>query len=69
MWVGLNVLTSVFLRKGYEDNVKAEAEIGVIWPQAKEFWHWQLGQPGPAGSFHFSLGKLIWPPECKSRFL
>lgn len=36
MWVGPNVLTSVFLREGYEDNVETEAEIGVIWPQAKE---------------------------------
>lgn len=63
MWAGLSVLTSVFPRKGHKDNVKAEAEIGVIWPQAKECWHWQLQQPGSAASFHFGLGKLIWLPE------
>ena len=34
--MGPNVLTSGFPRKGHEDNVEAEAEIGAIWPQAKE---------------------------------
>lgn len=68
-WVSPNVLTRVFLREGYEDNVKAEAEIGVIWPQAKECWHRRLQQTAPAGSSHFSLGRWIRPPECKSKFL
>jgi hypothetical protein len=67
--VGPNVLTSGFPRKGHEDNVEAEAEIGAIWPQAKECWHWLLQQPGSAGSFRFGLGKLICLPECKNRFL
>lgn len=43
------------LREEYEDNVEAEANIGVIWPQAKECWHWRLQQPAPAGSSHFAL--------------
>lgn len=66
MWVGPNVLTSGFPRKGHEDSVKAEAEIGVIWLKAKECWHGQRQQPGFGGSFHFSLGKLICLPECKN---